>query len=73
MIDTTAIGFTLGPRLNAAGRLDHALNAYHLLMTNDPAEADRLALDLDSRNRERQVLTRELSDKAREIVLARPG
>lgn len=70
-IDTTAIGFALGPRLNAAGRLDHALNAYHLLMTNDPAEADRLALDLDSRNRERQVLTKELSDKAREIVLAR--
>ena len=70
-IDTTAIGFALGPRLNAVGRLDHALNAYHILMTNDAHEADRLALDLDSRNRERQALTKELSDKARELILNR--
>ncbi len=69
-IDTSTIGFALGPRLNAAGRLDHALNAYDLLMTTDPAKADRIALDLDLRNRERQTLTRELSDKAREIVMA---
>ncbi|CAG0934820.1 Single-stranded-DNA-specific exonuclease RecJ [Thermoflexales bacterium] len=68
-IDTSTIGFALGPRLNAAGRLDHALNAYDLLMTTEPAVADRIALDLDSRNRDRQALTRELSDKAREIVL----
>ena len=71
VIDTTTIGFTLGPRLNAAGRLDHALNAYHILMTADAAEADRLALDLDSRNRERQTMTRDLSDKARELILNR--
>ncbi|MBI5563404.1 MAG: single-stranded-DNA-specific exonuclease RecJ [Chloroflexi bacterium] len=71
IIDTTTIGFALGPRLNAAGRLDHALNAYHILMTADAAEADRLALDLDSRNRDRQTLTRELSDKARELILSR--
>src|SRR5512136_1011668 len=69
-IDTGAIGFSLGPRLNAAGRLDHALNAYDLLMTQDAAAADRIALDLDLRNRERQAMTKELSDKAREIVLA---
>jgi len=68
-IDTTAIGFALGPRLNAAGRLDHALGAYQILMTDDVREADRLALDLDSRNRERQALTKELFDKAREQVL----
>lgn len=69
-IDTAAIGFSLGPRLNAAGRLDHALNAYDLLMTPDAAAAERIALELDARNRERQTLTRELSDKARELVLA---
>ena len=72
VIDTTAIGFALGPRLNAAGRLDHALSAYNILMTADAAEADRLALDLDSRNRDRQTLTRELSDKAREMIMNRP-
>jgi single-stranded-DNA-specific exonuclease len=70
VIDTSTIGFALGPRLNAAGRLDHALNAYDLLMTTEPAVADRIALELDLRNRERQALTRELSDKAREIVMA---
>ncbi len=70
-IDTTTIGFALGPRLNAAGRLDHALNAYHILMTPDAEEANLLALDLDSRNRERQTMTRELSDKARELILSR--
>ncbi|NTU63844.1 MAG: single-stranded-DNA-specific exonuclease RecJ [Chloroflexi bacterium] len=69
IIDTSTIGFALGPRLNAAGRLDHALNAYDLLMTTDPAVAERIALDLDSRNRDRQVLTRELFEKAREIVM----
>ena len=68
-IDTSAIGFALGPRLNAAGRLDHALNAYELLMTNDAATAERIALELDLRNRERQTLTRDLFEKAREIVL----
>jgi single-stranded-DNA-specific exonuclease len=67
-IDTSTIGFALGPRLNAAGRLDHALNAYNLLMTQDPTTSDRIALELDARNRERQVLTRDLFEKAREIV-----
>jgi single-stranded-DNA-specific exonuclease len=67
-IDTSTIGFALGPRLNAAGRLDHALNAYDLLMTTAPPVADRIALELDSRNRERQTLTRDLFEKAREIV-----
>ncbi len=71
-IDTSTIGFALGPRLNAAGRLDHALNAYDLLMTRDPAASERIALELDSRNRERQVLTRDLFEKAREIVMAHP-
>jgi single-stranded-DNA-specific exonuclease len=69
-IDTTAIGFALGPRLNAAGRLDSALKAYDLLMTLDPDQAARLALDLDIQNRERQALTKELTEKARSMALA---
>ena len=71
-IETGTIGFALGPRLNAAGRLDHALNAYDLLMTQDKAEAERIAVELDLRNRERQTLTRDLFEKAREMVLAQP-
>jgi single-stranded-DNA-specific exonuclease len=41
-------------------------------MTSDPAAADRIALDLDLRNRERQTLTRDLFEKAREIVTTQP-
>ncbi len=69
-IDTSTIGFALGPRLNAAGRLDHALNAYDLLMTPDTTTAERIARELDLRNRDRQTLTRDLFEKAREIVTA---
>lgn len=69
-VNATAIGFALGPRLNAAGRIEHAMAAYHLLSTRDKAEAERLAGELDERNRERQRLTRETQDKARELALA---
>ena len=64
------IGFLLGPRLNAAGRLETAKNALNLLITNDLFEAGRLAQYLDSQNRERQQLTREMSASAEEIAAA---
>lgn len=51
-------GFKLGPRINAAGRLDDAMAAVRLLTTPDDAEASRLALELDARNRERQEIER---------------
>lgn len=56
-VDPWAISFVLAPRLNAAGRLEHALAAYRLLVTQDPAEAVALAEALDRQNRERQALT----------------
>ncbi len=69
-IDAGSIGFTLGPRLNAAGRLESALMAYDLLVTQYPGEADRLAQKLEETNRERQRLTSEMTSKAREAVVA---
>lgn len=69
-VDATAISFVLGPRLNAAGRIEHAMAAYRLLATRNKTEAERLAVELDKRNRERQRLTRETQDKARELALA---
>ncbi len=66
LIDAGLIGYTLGPRLNAAGRLEHALMAYHLLTTQYPGEADDLAQKLEETNRERQRLTNEMTVKARE-------
>ncbi len=68
-IDAGSIGYTLAPRLNAAGRLEHALMAYHLLTTQYPGEADDLAEKLEETNRERQRLTNEMSAKARDIIL----
>jgi single-stranded-DNA-specific exonuclease len=54
------IGFRLGPRLNAAGRLTTAEKALQLLVTTDLAEAVALAGELDGQNRERQNVEREI-------------
>ena len=56
-IDADAIGYGLGPRLNAAGRLKHARLALELLLEEDEEEAQRRALELTALNRERQELT----------------
>lgn len=63
------IGFMLGPRLNAAGRMDTAVAAYQLLTTSDIFQAGKLAQDLDNRNRERQLLTRQMSESAEAMVI----
>ena len=54
------IGFRLGPRLNAAGRLATAEKALQLLLTRDENEASALASLLDLQNRERQAVEKEL-------------
>ena len=72
-VDATAIGYVLGPRLNAAGRLAEAETAYRLLVTQDPAEAEELAVALDGLNRERQRLTRQAHAAARQMVLEAKG
>jgi single-stranded-DNA-specific exonuclease len=63
---TTAsqIGFILGPRLNAAGRLESAQAALDLLTTTDFMQAGQLAQQLDVQNRQRQALTRQTQEKA---------
>ncbi len=69
---TTAsqIGFVLGPRLNAAGRLESALDALELLTTTDVMRAGQLAQQLDVQNRQRQVLTHSTQEKAEELAAA---
>ncbi|MHB1293632.1 MAG: single-stranded-DNA-specific exonuclease RecJ [Anaerolineae bacterium] len=57
--DSQCIGFRLGPRLNAAGRLESADLAYRLLMTDSLLEATQWADELDALNRERQRLLDE--------------
>lgn len=68
-VDTTVIGYILGPRLNAAGRLAHAKVAYQLLETKYPAEAERLADELDQLNLRRRKATLETQERARQLAL----
>jgi single-stranded-DNA-specific exonuclease len=70
IITAGTIGFFIGPRLNAAGRLDSALAAYNLLMAQTEFEAIHLAAQLDLQNRERQRLTQQTVDAARQVILA---
>lgn len=62
------IGFALGPRINAAGRLDSAVASLNLLMTEDIMEAGLLAQQLNVQNLERQRLTREILEHADQIA-----
>jgi single-stranded-DNA-specific exonuclease len=66
----TTIGYILGPRINAAGRIAHAYQAARLLITEDPTVADSLAAELTQLNRQRQETTREMTRRALEQALA---
>ncbi len=63
-VDTHALGYVLGPRLNAAGRIGHAITALKLLLSNDRGEAMALAGELDRLNRERQEIEIRVIDLA---------
>lgn len=65
-ISAEDIGFRLGPRLNAAGRLTTAEKALRLLLTEDENEAAELAALLDLQNRERQQVEKEIFAAAEE-------
>jgi single-stranded-DNA-specific exonuclease len=54
------IGYRLGPRLNAAGRLSTAEKSLRLLLTNDEDQASALAIELDQQNRARQEVEKEI-------------
>jgi len=69
-LDASSISWVLAPRLNAAGRLAHAMTSYKLLMTDSPEEAQGLAIWLEQKNAERQRLTEKTMTKAREQVLS---
>jgi single-stranded-DNA-specific exonuclease len=65
------VGFQLGPRLNAAGRLEAASAALDLLLARDFAVAEPLARELDARNRERQHIERNMAEEVIGAVRAR--
>lgn len=62
------IGFVIGPRLNAAGRISEPLSALQLLLTRNPSEAVRIARDLNIKNQERQTVEKEILKDALEML-----
>ncbi len=62
------IGFQIGPRLNAAGRIDHANTAYNLLVSKDLKELKKIAKELNGKNELRQKITKEIIEKVEKQV-----
>ncbi len=63
-LDCVAVGFTLAPRLNAAGRMGHAREAVELLTTASGERAEEIATYLETQNRQRQATERKMVDIA---------
>lgn len=63
-LSTTDIGFILGPRINAAGRLDDIGTGIRCLLTRDPTEARELAAELDGLNRDRKAIEQGMQREA---------
>lgn len=59
-IDTYHIGFVIGPRLNSAGRLEHAMDSLRLLCAKNEGRAQELAQKLGTTNRQRQEKTENI-------------
>lgn len=67
-IDSTTISFGLAPRLNACGRMGKADLALELILTQDRAEAQKIALELNEINKERQEVEKKIISDAIEII-----
>ncbi len=68
-ITAETVGFSIAPRLNAAGRMQHASSSYRLLVTPSLEEGENLADSLEQLNRERQRQTAEAWSRAQAYVL----
>lgn len=68
LIDSDNIGFQIGPRINAAGRMGNATTAYELLITQDLKEATTIAERLNKKNIERKEETEKIILKAEELI-----
>ena len=71
-VDATAVAFRLAPRINAAGRLGRPDVALHLVLTDDAREADLLANELETLNRDRQAVEDRIGREAVALVDAWP-
>jgi single-stranded-DNA-specific exonuclease len=67
-ISSTDLGFVIGPRLNAAGRLDDMSVGIACLLAGSPDEALRLARELDMFNRERRTIEKDMKAQAQDLL-----
>jgi single-stranded-DNA-specific exonuclease len=72
-VSADSIGFQIGPRLNAVGRLDDATLSVELLTTEDEARATTLAAKVDALNQERRVLQRAVEEEAFKQIAQNPA
>ncbi len=70
-IEADDVGFILGPRLNASGRMGHARQAVELLLGDDPVRCRQIADHLARLNTQRQEIEREILDQAADMVRQR--
>lgn len=73
VLNAETVGFTIGPRLNALGRLDNATESVELLTTSDPERAKSLAIRLETLNKKRQELCEKTFIEAEQHLQATGG
>ena len=67
-LSATDLGFAIGPRLNAAGRLDDMALGIECLLSSDPIESKQMAQQLDHLNKERKVIETQMKSSAMSIL-----
>ena len=72
-LTSETIGFQIGPRLNAAGRLSHPYKGFEILATDDPARAQEIAEDIDAENQRRREVQDVIETEAMEQALREQG
>jgi len=71
-LNTYTLGFILGPRLNAASRVDHGSTAFKLLISSHEDEAKEIARQLEEKNQQRQRIMEKIYREARQRILKYP-
>lgn len=67
-INTTTVSFGISPRINACGRMGHQEVALELFLTNDPIQARKLAVEVESYNRKRQEIEKKIYEDALQMI-----
>lgn len=72
-VKSSHIGYSVGPRINAAGRLGYSYLGVELFTSDDSAKAKEIALELEEKNTERQLIESKMYSEAEEIISNNPA